>query len=202
MLIKYQNHGETQPRVTERAIRGLVKIYDVEEYILQEDLQELLNRVTGDEQVEDGSVSLPEVDYSNLDKAGRQDFGVDDCHPKHDNPQVYSEPQILHSNPFHSVSGLWLQLPVCQVYKSTITKKEFNEKWTDRCQQTYSECSVLSQATAAKIISSFGAPIDNSMPSMKFLPAHFVDAGQSEATLSDSGPLGLIQMMKRTDIKF
>ena len=202
VLIKYQNHGETQPRVTERAIRGLVKIYDVEEYILQEDLQELLKRVTGNKQVEDDSATLPEVEYSNLDKAGGQDCGVDDCHPDHDSPQVYSEPQILHNNPSHSVSGLWLQLPVCQVNKSTITKEEFNEKWTDRCQQTYSECSVLSQATAAKIISSLGAPIDNSMPSMKFLPAHFVDDGQSEATFSESAPLGLIQMMKRTDLKF
>ena len=202
VLIKYQNHGETQPRVTERAIRGLVKIYDVEEYILQEDLQELLKRVTGNKQVEDDSATLPEVEYSNLDKASGQDCGVDDCHPDHDSPQVYSEPQILHNNPSHSVSGLWLQLPVCQVNKSTITKEEFNEKWTDRCQQTYSECSVLSQATAAKIISSLGAPIDNSMPSMKFLPAHFVDDGQSEATFSESAPLGLIQMMKRTDLKF
>ena len=198
VLIKYQNHGETQPRITERAIRTLVKIYDVEEYILQEDLQELLNRVAGDETVEDSN----EEENSNLGRAEGQECGVTDCLHKYDSPQVYSDPQMLHSNSFHSVSGLWLQHPVCQVYESTITKEEFKEKWADRCQQTYSECSMLSKATAARIITSFGLAVDNLMPSIKFLPPHFVDTVQPEVTLSESCPVGLIQMMKKTNIKF
>ena len=83
-----------------------------------------------------------------------------------------------------------------------ITKEEFMEKWTDRCQQTYSECAVLSQATAASISSSFGDAVSSTMPSMRFLSAHFADAIESEVNFSDSDPIGLIQMIRRTDLSF
>ena len=76
------------------------------------------------------------------------------------------------------------------------------EKWTDRCQQTYSECAVLSQATAASISSSFGDAVSSTMPSMKFLSAHYADTVETEVKFSDSDPLGLIQMIRRTDLTF
>ena len=50
VLVKYQNSSEDQTRLTDRAIRSLVKIFDVEEYVLQEDLEEMLNRLVNSEE--------------------------------------------------------------------------------------------------------------------------------------------------------
>ena len=44
VIIKYQNHNEDIPRFTDRTIRKLVKIYDVDEYVLQDDLFDVLKR--------------------------------------------------------------------------------------------------------------------------------------------------------------
>jgi hypothetical protein len=215
-LVKFQNAKETQPRVTDRAVRSLVKIYDIDEYILQEDLQEVLQRIRDDEQ-NDVNFVFPEAQYSAEmtapagktapakmtapDEMTASDEVTDyDCPQDQDSPQVYSQSQVLLSNSLLTVSGLWLQRPVCQVYQSKYTQEEFMEKWADRCQMTYAECSLLSQATATNVASSFGDPVDNTMPSMRFLSAHFVDAVQPDAKFSDSDPLGLIQMIKRTDL--
>ena len=43
VAIKYVNESENKPRITERATRTLIKIYDIEEYVLQEDLAEVFN---------------------------------------------------------------------------------------------------------------------------------------------------------------
>ena len=45
VLVRYQNHGENQPRITERSLRTLVKIFDIEEYVLQEDLAEVMQKL-------------------------------------------------------------------------------------------------------------------------------------------------------------
>ena len=45
VIVKYVNEGENRPQTTERAIRTLIKIYDVEEYVLQEDLAEVMERL-------------------------------------------------------------------------------------------------------------------------------------------------------------
>ena len=45
VAVKYVNENENKPRITERATRSLVKIYDIEEYVLQEDLAEVFNRI-------------------------------------------------------------------------------------------------------------------------------------------------------------
>jgi hypothetical protein len=200
VLVKYQNSGETQPRVTDRAIRSLVKIYDVEEYILQEDLQEMLQRFQDDDQQNEANIVFPDVEYSA--SAADDDEAVDDtdCLLDQDSHQVYCQQQVLHSNPLLTVSGLWLQLPVCQVAQSKVTKEEFQEKWADRCQMTYAECSILSQTTAVRIASSFGEAVDNTMPSMRHLSADFVDAVQPDVQFSDSDQHGLIQMIRRTDL--
>ena len=45
VIIKYQNHGEELPRFTDRSVRKLVKIYDIDEFVLQDDLSEVLKRI-------------------------------------------------------------------------------------------------------------------------------------------------------------
>ena len=45
VIVKYVNEGENRPQTTERAIRTLIKIYNVEEYMLQEDLAEVMERL-------------------------------------------------------------------------------------------------------------------------------------------------------------
>ena len=48
-VVKYQNASEFPvPQFTDRAVRQLVKIFDVEEYVLQDDLTELLRRLDAD----------------------------------------------------------------------------------------------------------------------------------------------------------
>ena len=49
-IVKYQNTSENESRFTTRAARSLVKIFDIDEYVLQEYLAELLNRVNGKEE--------------------------------------------------------------------------------------------------------------------------------------------------------
>ena len=65
---------------------------------------------------------------------------------------------------------------------------------------TYAECSMLSQATAVRIASSFGDAVDTAMPSVRYLSSVNVDAVQPDVQFSDSDPLGLIQMIRRTDL--
>ena len=185
-------------------MRSLIKIYDIDEYILQEDLQEVLQRIRDNEKG-DVNFVFPEAQYSDEMPAPEKGTASDevsatDCPEDHGSHQVYCKSQMLHSNPLLTTSGLWLQLPVCQVYQSKYTQEEFKEKWANRCQMTYAECSQLSQVTATNIASSFGDPVDNSVPSMRFLSAHFVDAVQPEVKFSDIEPLGLIQMIRRTDL--
>ena len=140
-------------------------------------------------------------DEADEDEAGEDKADEDpDCLLDQDSHQVYCQQQVLHCNPLLTVSGLWLQLPVCQVDQAKVTKEEFMEKWADRCQMTYAECSTLSQATAVSIASCFGDAVDSTMPSIKYLSAVNVDAVQSDVQFSDNDPLGLIQMIRRTDL--
>ena len=41
VMVKYMNERENLPRKTERATRSLIKIFDIEDYVLQEDLAEV-----------------------------------------------------------------------------------------------------------------------------------------------------------------
>ena len=45
VIVKYQNHQEDKPRLTDRSVRKLVKIYDIDEYVLQDDVAELIRRL-------------------------------------------------------------------------------------------------------------------------------------------------------------
>ena len=144
---------------------------------------------------------FPEVKYPDDIATAADEVDEDpDCLLDQDSHHVYCQQQVLHSNPLLTVSGLWLQLPVCQVAQSKVTKEEFQEKWADRCQMTYAECSILSQTTAVRIASSFGEAVDNTMPSMRHLSADFVDAVQPDVQFSDSDQHGLIHMIRRTDL--
>ena len=65
---------------------------------------------------------------------------------------------------------------------------------------TYAECSMLSQATAVRIASCFGDGVDIAMPSVRYLSSVNVDAVQPDVQFSDIDPLGLMQMIRRTDL--
>jgi hypothetical protein len=94
VIVKYQNASEFPvPQLTDRAVRQLVKIFDVDEYVLQDDLAELMRRLDADKR-----------------DAGTQQADDDDDR----DPQVVGsnvQSTKLNSNDF-SVSGTWLQLPV------------------------------------------------------------------------------------------
>ena len=61
VIVKYQNHNEEGPRFTDRSVRKLAKIFDIDEYVLQDDLTELLRRLdahdNGDTEEQFNSVS-------------------------------------------------------------------------------------------------------------------------------------------------
>ena len=49
VIIKYQNYNEDVPRFTDRSIRKLIKIFDIDEYVLQDDLSQLLKKIDATE---------------------------------------------------------------------------------------------------------------------------------------------------------
>ena len=70
VIVKYQNYSEDFPRFTDRSVRKLVKIFDIEEYVLQDDLTELLKRLDADKAgavLGAGDNSTLHVRSSNLD---------------------------------------------------------------------------------------------------------------------------------------
>ena len=67
VIVRYQNATENQPRLTDRSVRKLVKIFDIEEYVLQDDLTELMRRLDEDKgDVQHGPDVGPQVASSNL----------------------------------------------------------------------------------------------------------------------------------------
>ena len=52
VIVKYQNYNEETPRLTDRSVRKLIRIYDIDEYVLQNDLSEFLRRLDGIRPVE------------------------------------------------------------------------------------------------------------------------------------------------------
>ena len=66
VIVKYQNHNEEGPRFTERSVRKLVKIFDIDEYVLQDDLTELLKRLNSHDTgyTEEPFNSVSQVMYS------------------------------------------------------------------------------------------------------------------------------------------
>ena len=94
-VIKYQNASEfPTPQFTDRAVRQLVKIYDIEEYVLQDDLKELLRRL------EDGRSGVGVADQSfvtvNLSNSSQENLSNFSLGPP---PVVGSSLSAVHSNP-------------------------------------------------------------------------------------------------------
>ena len=178
VLIKYQNAAETQPRITDRAIRSLVKIHDVDDYVLQEDLGEMLNRLIG----------------GDLESSVRSDVGYPKELHQH---QVHSEnSNTLHPNPLY-ISGLWLQRPVCDESESQskLTREQFKMLWADRCQMTYTECSLLAVTTASLLCEHVGTVMDTLMPSIKLITDTVVNT--EEDAVSDRTGINLIDMLRK-----
>ena len=67
VIVKYHNASEAGPQLTDRAVRTLVKIFDIEEYILQEDLAELLRRLDKEQVNCSGSGVFDYFDYDPTD---------------------------------------------------------------------------------------------------------------------------------------
>ena len=44
-IIKYQNHGEERPQLTDRHVKKFVKLFNVDEYQVQDDLDELQKKI-------------------------------------------------------------------------------------------------------------------------------------------------------------
>ena len=61
VIVKYQNYNEEQPRFTDRSVRKLVKIFDIDEYVLQDDLTELLRRLDATKAAGDVAAAGPEA---------------------------------------------------------------------------------------------------------------------------------------------
>ena len=92
VVVKYQNASEFPvPQFTDRAVRQLVKIFDVEEYVLQDDLTELMR-----------NLEAKRKDRVNQDEDVQEPQAAD--------PSNYANPT--------SVSGTWLQHPVPNLFTS------------------------------------------------------------------------------------
>ena len=50
VVVKYQNHGEDNPQFTDRHVRKLVKLFNIDEHQVQEDLAELQKRINSMQQ--------------------------------------------------------------------------------------------------------------------------------------------------------
>ena len=94
-VIKYQNASEfPTPQFTDRAVRQLVKIYDIEEHVLQDDMKELLRRL------EDGRSGVGVADQSfvtvNLSNSSQENLSTFPLGPS---PVVDSSLSAVHNNP-------------------------------------------------------------------------------------------------------
>ena len=45
VVVKYQNAGESQPQFTDRTVRKLVKLWNIDEFQVQEDLDSLQKKI-------------------------------------------------------------------------------------------------------------------------------------------------------------
>ena len=134
VIIRYQNSGETQPRLTERAIRSLVKIYDIEEYVLQEDLAEVMKRLVRYEGLED----LGEPDHA---EAGEQ-------YPLGEHDQVVAG-QAVHND-------VWLKEPAPPVHSIT-------QDWDDKA-MSFWESSGWASVFSGLLKNELGEVVETNLP--------------------------------------
>ena len=92
VIVKYQNYNEDQPRFTDRSVRKLVKIFDIDEYVLQDDLTELLRRLDATKAAGDVAAAGPEATNQVMSSNLNEDYFS------------YIDPNF--------VSGTWLLPPV------------------------------------------------------------------------------------------
>ena len=186
VIVKYQNHGENQPRLTDRAIRSLVKIYDIEEFVLQEDLAEVMERLI---RHEDNPVH-------------------DDAHCGA--PQD-AQPEAVHAVQVHLQAGeacdaaqsaavqgsIWLQGQVPQ----ELNHAAF-QKWEDKS-LTFGESASWANAISGLVQEKFPVAVETILPASLLgdLQAAAVEDGADEAG-NDGDSLDLIQMIRSTNITF
>ena len=177
VVIRYQNSGETQPRLTERAIRSLVKIYDIEEYVLQEDLAEVMKRLVRHEGLED------------LDEPDQAQAGEQDHLGEHD--QVVAG-QVVHNE-------IWLKEPAPPVYS-------VSQEWEDRA-MSFWESTGWASVFSGLLKDKLGEVVETNLPDTFISDLHGdvsepdaeqPDAEEAEsANAEDSWPL--FRMMRSTN---
>ena len=143
-------------------------------------LGEMLNRLIG----------------GDLESSVRSDVGYPKELHQH---QVHSEDSnTLHPNPLY-ISGLWLQRPVCDESESQskLNRDQFKMLWADRCQMTYTECSLLAVTTASLLCERVGTVMDTLMPSIKLVTDTVVNT--EEDAVSDRTDISLIEMLRKTN---
>ena len=104
VVVKYQNSKEDHPRFTDRSVRRLVKIFDIDEYVLQDDLTELIRRLDADK-------VAAEVPGDDADSVS-QGLGACLQPPVPSYQDQEQGNQEMHAGLDVAVAGNWYQAPV------------------------------------------------------------------------------------------
>ena len=225
VLVKYQNSSEDQTRLTDRAIRSLVKIFDVEEYVLQEDLEEMLNRLVNSEEapVDDddagqanispntsagvgggGGASLgPHGDGTDtsLHSMRRERGTADELQPATQSPLAADENASWLSSP-------WLQHTISQECLNPNQHSVQEEMNGNQFELTFEESDSIATIYASRILENVGIAVETAIPgwlsaclgasTVQTVHEGVPDVGQEQE--HPSGSDGFIQMIRRTDL--
>ena len=181
VFVKYQNYGEKNSRRTDRAVRSLVKIFDIEEYVLQEDLAEVMERLIRPD-------DNPNPDVGTDDDAldGQANLGL-----------ATAEQLPAASLPDES-SDVWLQSQVIlDVHQPTF------HNWEDKC-MTFEESAGWADIFSGMVQKSFDDAVQTILPTTFLSDLADAEVGPDEEDhvgATEGDPLlGLIQMLRRTDL--
>ena len=99
VIVRYQNPGESQPQFTDRSVRKLVKLFNVDEHQVQEDLDELQKKIDAAQPpLIDRSLidqSTPPFDNPNLDDRDCVDAASRDNVPNNTIELQEADPEII-----------------------------------------------------------------------------------------------------------
>ena len=181
VIVKYQNHGENQPRLTERSTRSLVKIFDIEEYVLQEDLAEVMQRLLRPVDEQD-QVDI-HVDQVHVGKT-QLGHATDEQLPLDQDGAGYGQV---------SPSCLWLEVPVEQDHP-------VSQRWEDKS-LTFKQSSGLASVLSGTVQEKYGDAVETILSPTLLDDLHAaVGPVEGEAAAKDGVTLDLIQMIRSTSI--
>jgi hypothetical protein len=160
----------------DRAVRSLVKIFDIEEYVLQEDLTEMMltRPVEADGVFPDAAVHV-----------GQAHLGVEQGEQVNASEQTAAFP-------------VWLQ------HSASIDMDPLiSQEWEDKC-LTYEESCCLANVVSGIVKEKFGDAVEINLPATyvsDLADAEAVhDEEETEGAVEGDPLLGLIQMLRRTNL--